>query len=340
MEAITAVTFHGCSATSTWHQAFLYRPRTGLAVGRETTTVNKIIKESILLLSLFLIAATVQFFAQSLPMALCFYFLPTLYSAYHFGRRHATLTAFACVFLVVLLDVANNMLPGHRVLSVPNERLFNFAIWAGILVVAGYVMGTLYERKQAMTADIRESFSGLLLVLQHFTTPEKFNAGENHRVVEVATRMAEKMGLGSDRIDLLRSAVLLRGLSRLGVTNDILYKAADMSRDEVLASFRKSRQEEESAQAAGHSLRRVIPIIVAEQIVRDQGARSVNVPIEAHILAVADAYQKLISGADGTALSPDQAGRQIMAGAGQRFHTGVVEAFTKIADARAQGAGA
>ena len=135
--------------------------------------MSKIAKESILLLSLFLIAAMVQFYAESLPMALCFYFLPTLYSAYYFGRRHATLTAFACVFLVVLLDFLNNLMPAHRVLTLPGERLFNFAIWAGVLVVVGYVMGTLYERKEAMTADIRESFSGLLLVLQHFMANEK-----------------------------------------------------------------------------------------------------------------------------------------------------------------------
>src|ERR1022692_1487073 len=101
-------------------------------------TISKIAKESILLLSLFLIAALVQFYAESLPMALCFYFLPTLYSAYYFGRRHATLTAFACVFLVVLMDFLNNLMPGHRVLSVPGERLFNFAIWAGVLAVVGY----------------------------------------------------------------------------------------------------------------------------------------------------------------------------------------------------------
>ena len=44
-------------------------------------------------------------------MALCFYFLPTLYSAYHFGRRHATLTAFACIFLVILLDFFTNLVP-------------------------------------------------------------------------------------------------------------------------------------------------------------------------------------------------------------------------------------
>lgn len=302
--------------------------------------MSKIAKESILLLSLFLIAATVQFFAQSLPMALCFYFLPTLYSAYYFGRRHATLTAFACVFLVILLDFLNNLMPRHRVLSLPDERLFNFAIWAGILAVAGYVMGTLYERKEAMTADIRESFSGLLLVLQHLMANEKLGAGENQRIADVSTKIGETMGLGADRVDLLRSAVLLRDLGKLGISNDILYKAADVSRDEVVASFRKPRQADARTQAAGGSLRRVIPIMIAQQIVQDQGARSVNVPIEAHILAVADAYQKLINGTGGKAMSPYDAQQQILAGGGQKFHSGVLDAFAKAMGDKAKGAGA
>jgi hypothetical protein len=302
--------------------------------------MNKILKESILLLSLFMIAALVQFFAQSLPMALCFYFLPTLYSAYFFGRRHATLTAFACVFLVVLLDFLNNIMPAHRTLTLPGERLFNFAIWAGILAVTGYVMGTLYERKEAMTSDIRESFGGLLVVLQHFMANEKLSSGKSQRIVEASTKMAEAMGLGSDRVELVRSAVLLRDLSKLGLSNDILYKAADMSRDEVVASFRKPRKADPRTQAVGNSLRRVIPVIVAQQIVEDQGARSINIPIEAHILAVADAYQKLINGAGGKPMSPYQAEQEILAGSGKKFHSGVVDAFGKVIADRARGAGA
>ncbi|MFY9903896.1 MAG: hypothetical protein WAK62_02045, partial [Terriglobales bacterium] len=254
--------------------------------------MNKIFKETILLLSLFMIAALVQFFAQSLPMALCFYFLPTLYSAYYFGRRHATLTAFACVFLVILLDFLNNIMPAHRTLVLPGERLFNFAIWAGILAVTGYVMGTLYERKEVMTSDIRESFNGLLVVLQHFMVNEKLGSGESQRIVQAAAKIAEAMGLGSDRVELVRSAVLLRDLGKLGLSNDILYKAADMSREQVMASFRKPRKADPRTQAVGNSLRRVIPIIVAQQIVEEQGARAINIPIEAHILAVADAYQR------------------------------------------------
>ena len=305
------------------------------------TNVSKIVKESVLLVSLFLIAALVQLYAQSLPMALCFYFLPTLYSAYHFGRRHATLTAFACVILVVLLNFLNRLIPAHPVLMLPAERLFNFAIWAGILTVVGYVMGTLYERKEAMTTDIRESFGGLLLVLQHMMANDKFGSGENQRVVHASIKMAEVMGLSADRVELLRSAVLLRDLSKLGISNDILYKAADTSRDEVVASFRKpGKHTDARAQATGNSLRRVIPIIIAQQIVEEQGARSVNVPIEAHILAVADAYQKLIGGPDGKGMSPVQAQQQILAGAGQKYDRGVVDAFATAMGQRAQGAGA
>jgi hypothetical protein len=302
--------------------------------------MSKFGKESILLGSLLLIAALMQFFAQSLPMALCFYFLPTLYSAYYFGRRHATLTAFACVFLVVLMDFLNNMMPTHKVLSLPGERLFNFAIWAGSLAVVGYAMGTLYERKEAMTEDIRDSFSGLLLVLQHFMATEKIGFGENQRVVEMSTKLAEAMGLGADRVELMRSAVLLRDLGKLGISNDILYKAANMSRDEVEKSFRKGRTLDARMQAAGNALRRVIPIIVAQQIVAEQGARSVNVPIEAHILVVADAYQKLTGGLSAKAMLPHEAEKEILAGAGQRFHSGVVGALGKAVERHAKGVGA
>jgi hypothetical protein len=302
--------------------------------------MSKFTKELALLLSLFLIAATLQTFAQSLPMALCFYFLPTLYSAYYFGRRHATLTAFASVFLVILLDYLNSLLPAHRNLVLPQERLFNFAIWAGILAVTGYAMGTLYERAQGMTADLRESFGGLLLVLQHVIANEKQSSKESQHVVNACVKIAEMMDLGSDRIEMLRSAVLLRDLSELGISNDTLYKAADMTQAQVVASFQKSRKPDPRAQAVGSSLRRVLPIIVAEQILQDQGARSVNVPIEAHILAVADAYQKLTSSAYGGALSPYQAEQEIMAGSGEKYHAGVVDAFVKAFGDRARGAGA
>jgi hypothetical protein len=300
--------------------------------------MSKVWKEVLLLLSLFVIAAALQFFAGSLRMALCFYFLPTLFSAYYFGRRHATLTAFACVFLVVLMNFVNSMMPGHRVLVLPYENLFDLVVWAGMLVVTSYAMGTLHERTQAMTNDVRESFASLLVVIQHFLASEKFSQSDSYRVSVFATKIADEMDLGSDRTEALRSAALLRDLSKLGISNDILYKAANVSRDEIVASFRKKGKVDPRAQNMGGSLRRVIPIIAAQQILAQEGARAINVPMEAHILAVADAYQKLTSGP--AAVSPEKAEETIMAGSGEKYHTGVVDAFVRAFTDRARSAGA
>lgn len=303
--------------------------------------MSKITKELVLLLSLFAIAATLQYFADSLPMVLCFYFLPTLYSAYFFGRRHATLTAFACVFVVTLLNIVDNFLPAHRTLALPGERLFNFAIWAGMLAVTGYAMGSLYERKQEMTNDIRESFSSLLVVLQHFLASDKYSEHDAAHVAMFSTKIAEVMDLSAERIECVRSAALLRDLSKLGISNDILYKAANLTRDEVIASFRKgTKRPDERAQTMGGRLRRVLPIIIAQQILLEQGARAMNIPIEAHILAVADTYHRLTSGAAGKAFSPQQAEAAILSESGEKFHSGVVDAFVKACGESARGAGA
>jgi len=126
--------------------------------------------------------------------------------------------------------------------------------------------------------------------------------------------------------------------TRIGVHDVVAMTKTGASVDEVVASFRKPRKADARSHAAGSALRKVIPIIVAQQIVQDQGARSVNVPIEAHILAVADAYQKMIRGADGKVLTPEQAEQEIVAGSGQRFHSGVVDAFAKAYGGRAQAA--
>src|SRR3954470_20578481 len=103
--------------------------------------MNKITKELVLLLSLFLIAATLQYFAESLPMVLCFFFLPTLYSAYHFGRRHATLTAFASVCVVILLTYVTPSMLTYRLDYTPlDSRWFDITVWGGVLVVTAYAM--------------------------------------------------------------------------------------------------------------------------------------------------------------------------------------------------------
>src|SRR5882724_8643124 len=143
-----------------------------MAIGK--STVRKTNKELWLLLSLALIAAMIHFLVASQAVALVFFFLPTLYSAYHFGRRHATLTACASVCVVVLLTYINPATLSRGTDFAPlDSRWFDVTVWGGVLVVTAYAMGTLYERNQKSLQELKNGYEGMLVILQQFLHNQK-----------------------------------------------------------------------------------------------------------------------------------------------------------------------
>ncbi len=292
-------------------------------------------KELWIVFSLFAIAAVLNSLIDAHRMVLGFYTLPTLYSAYTYGRRHATLTAFSSVFLVIVLTVFNPTLFSHQFSGLAGEdKWFDITVWGGILVVTAYFMGTLYERNREHLAELRESYHGILLILQHFAANDKYSQDHAYRVSICATRICECMGLDSDRTENVRAAALLHNLDQLGISTDVLCRAARMTENDPLKKNEK---------AMGGSLRRVIPVVMAHQrIVQGEvtGA-SEEVSLEARVLAVADSYETLTSGHSGEkALSPGQAEEAIISGSGTNYDARVVDAFVKAFRSRVMAKGA
>src|SRR5713226_8729115 len=102
------------------------------------TEVNR---ELWLVLSLFVIAGLLNWLVASHGMLLGFYTLPTLFSAYVYGRRHAVLTAVGSVLLVVIVSIANPVLFVHSAAG-EFDKWFDLGVWAGLLIVTAYSMGT------------------------------------------------------------------------------------------------------------------------------------------------------------------------------------------------------
>src|SRR5262249_51927556 len=126
--------------------------------GGPMRSFEKVNKELWLILSMFVIALILNTIVDARRMMLSFYSLPTLGSAYLYGRRHATSTAFASVLLVILLTVA----PWNPGTQVPLATWFDLSAWGGILVITGYLMGTMYEHKNAQLLELRETYNGVL----------------------------------------------------------------------------------------------------------------------------------------------------------------------------------
>ncbi len=281
-----------------------------------------------LLLSLFVIAFVMNSLVASHTMLLGFYTLPTLYSAYKYGRRHAVLTAFASVFLVVLLTVFNPTLFSRRVLATAHDKWFELVVWGGILVVTAYAMGTMYESQQAHLRELRESYQGILMILQHIASNDKYSQNHPYRVSICATKIAERMELPSARVEDLRAAALLHDVDKLGISQEVLYKSANIDQEEF--EKKQSKESKKDEDRIGGSLRTVIPIVLSYQAHVDADGNpsgfAETTPLEARILAVADAYETLTSSTS-SRLAPKDAIETIKLRAGIDFDQQVVDAF-------------
>jgi hypothetical protein len=296
-------------------------------------------KQLWLLLSLVLIVAMIHFLVASQAVALVFFFLPTLYSAYHFGRRYATLTACASVCGVALLTYVNPSMLNHRMDSVPlDSRWFDITVWGGVLVVTAYAMGTLYERNQKSLQELKNGYDGMLVILQQFLVNQKNSEADSFRVSSYANKIAEALGLDPASSEDLRNAALLRNVNEIGISNEILYKAANLSQDELEKGMRRGESGATRAQLMGGSLSRAIPILVAAQQLHAAGASPADALIEVQILNLAEKFDSQVNRAGAGKLTTAQAVEKITKDSAGDYDSMIVDAFVKAFGQKAQAA--
>ncbi|MGH9411128.1 MAG: HD-GYP domain-containing protein [Vicinamibacterales bacterium] len=296
---------------------------------RQIENVNK---ELWLLLSIFLIALLLNRLLDTERMILSLYTLPTICSAYLYGRRHGTLTALASVLVVVLLTFGPQS-PLHksgRTLSI--EEWADLLAWGGILMVTGYFMGTLCERKNTQLREMRETYDGVLMLLRHFISKDEYTEHHSYRVSVYAARIACHLSLSGERVEDVRAAALLHDIGKLEISRELLYRAARFTREEYEEMQRHVDRGVEVLETVGGSLRRVIPIVLAHHDkFNGSGYHPTHgdqIPIEARIISVADVYDALTSDRPyRKAMSPFEAKDIILKGVGIDFDPTVVEAF-------------
>jgi putative nucleotidyltransferase with HDIG domain len=295
-------------------------------------------KELWILLSLFVIALLLNHVVSSQRMVLGFYVLPTLGSAYLYGKREATLTAFASVLLVVLLLMyGDSFYPERQALAALEPaymRWLDVTVWGGSLLVTGYMMGTLCERKNLQLQELRDTYHGVLMILRHFISKDAYTENHCHRVSVYATTIAATMEMSAAVIEDVKAAALLHDIGKLDISRDLLYKAAKLTSEEYEEIKQHVSKGIDMLEPVGGSLRRVIPIILAHHDKFDGSGyhptSGEEIPIEARIIAVADVYDSLTSDRPyRKAMSPFDARDIIVKGAQTEFDPKVVDAFQK-----------
>lgn len=302
--------------------------------GRWLDELMRVNRELLLILSIIVFAAIINFFVAGQKLVLSFYDLPTLFAAYYFGRTRAVQTAVASILIVCWLNLVNPIALASS-LNVVAQQLMawsEIAEWGGFLIITAYAMGTLYERKEQSLLELRETYYGVLQILCGVVSNDKYTQNHSYRTSVYAARVADEMGLSEQRIEDIRAAALLHDIGKLEVSRQLLYKAAKLTDGEITELHSHLAKGIETLKPVGGSLRRVLPIILSHHDRFDGSGyhptKGQEIPLEARIIAVADAYDSLVSDRPyRRAISPFEARDILVKGAGSDFDPKVVAAF-------------
>jgi len=243
------------------------------------------------------------------------------------------------VCVVVLLTYVTPSMLNHRLDYMPlDSRWFDITVWGGVLVVTAYAMGTLYERNQKGLRDLKNGYDGMLVILQQFLGNQKNSEAGSFRVASYANKIAEALGLDPASSEDLRTAALLRNVNEIGISNEILYKAANLSQEELEKGMRKGKNGATQAQLMGGSLSRAIPILVAAQQLRSTGASPATALIEVQILNLAEKFDLRMNGEGASKATTPQLVEKIAKESPGDYDSMIVDAFVKAFGQKAQAA--
>lgn len=295
-------------------------------VSRSTPTVQKVTDrakqflfdhfEQCLVLVLVVSLVLINFAVDYKLAFLSFYYLPIIAAGFFLGRNSAVWAAVLTVLLVAFFQAVTG-LGAARGFSEP--VIMYFVPWAGFLILTGYVVGTQADQRKARTEDVRRTCMALLEMLTfQLDALDKHRRGHSFRVAERAVAIGRKLGVRADELEDLRVAGLLHELG-----------PQDPHVARMFADFPREVREVPVA----NSMRTALDTVAAysryhELIGDDWPIDALRIPVAVKILAVADAFETLVTPTDTRpAFAPWNALEEIDHSAGRTFATDVVYAL-------------
>lgn len=170
---------------------------------------------------------------------------------------------------------------------------------------------------------------------------DPYSAGHSKRVGVYATKIAEEMGLSQEMIRTLNDAGTLHDIGKIGIKDEVLLKPGPLTPEE-----RKIMQQHpvigEAIVKPVRSLGKVVALVRHHHERLDgkgypSGLQGEEIPLGARILAVADAYDAMVTDRPyRKRLSLEETKAELRKGAGIQHDPVVVEALLRVLDKKEQ----
>lgn len=296
--------------------------------------VMKHFEESLILI-IALVIIIVNFFVVQKLAFLNFYYLPVLVAGYVMGRKMAIFASLFCITLIVFSAINN-----PQIFLIERSTLLmatDLMVWSGFLILAAYVVGTLYEQKEEKISELRNAYIGVLEILaKYLDSYDRYTRTHSLRVADYSTSIAIAMDLPRNEVENIKVAALLHDIGKIDISSDLIKKAAALSGDEKKIVASHPRKAVELLSAVGGVLKDAMPIVeahhdffVESKSLDDRKAK--KIPLAARILSVADSFDAMITDRPYRKGLPHwEAMEELARCSGTQFDPKVVEAFKRV----------
>lgn len=272
-----------------------------------------------------------HFFVVYKAPFLHFYYLPVLVAGFVLGRRAALSASVLAVGFVLFFALTRPA--DFSIGGTPFERTITVVLWGGFLILTSYVVGNLYQRKEEKIREVQDAYVGVLQILSKYIEGnDKYTQGHSLRVSYMAARLGAAMGLSEKSIENCRVAGLLHDIGKVEISLNLIRKAAALTEAERRIIDTHASRGARIIDSFGPILHEVVPIIEEHHTPYSKNDRiNDQVPLESFIIAVADAYDAMITD------RPYRAGRQpfeaiaeLENSSGTQFCPAAVAAFKRL----------
>lgn len=215
--------------------------------------------------------------------------------------------------------------------------------------VAGFVLVAVpflaarecFRQRIQQIRNYRETIRALGLLVQH---AHPYTSGHLQRASQMAIRVATRLGVPPRHIELLPEAAALHDLGKVGVDEAVLNKLTPLTE----ADWQMIRSHPLKGAEVVSGIKHIEPVALWITLHHERpdgkgypfGLKLGEIPIEAHIIAVVDAFDAMVGDGGRGEQRPyrepktvPEAIAELRRGAGTQFHPEVVNAFIEALEA-------
>jgi putative nucleotidyltransferase with HDIG domain len=206
-----------------------------------------------------------------------------------------------------------------------------------ILVLIVVPMGLVLVLLREWTKMRARTRAALVQLADLIDKRDRYTYGHSQRVAEFANRLARRMRLAPSQVELITEAARLHDIGKITTPDEVLQKRGGLAPDEWDVMHRHS-------EAGYELLHELSDFWEGAELVRahherpdgrgyPRGAKGLELPIEASIISVCDAYDAMTSDrVYRSALPWPRVRAELLAGRGTQWHAQVVDALLAMLD--------